>query len=195
MRTLKLGWAFHQKFNNGVLKKRQGRIVARDNYQCPGIDYGESISPVMCLGSLRTILALADIRNLSIIQFDITSAYLHGTLKEEVYMEQPEGYVAPGKEDWVCRLRKGPYRLVRAGRTWNKELNAHMQRGLQQQPHIQQFTLKPPGRAATSPQQDSGWTTASRKGLGRNSLTSQRVLMRNRVLLAQERLYWYSTYM
>jgi len=55
----------------------------------------------MRLESLRTILAppslpLAAIRDLDIIQFDITSAYLHGTLKGEVYMEQPEGYVAPG---------------------------------------------------------------------------------------------------
>jgi len=48
----------------------------------------------MRLESLRTILALAAIRYLDIIQIDITSTHLHGTLKEEVYMEQPEGYVA-----------------------------------------------------------------------------------------------------
>jgi len=83
----------------------------------------------MRLESLRTILALAAIRDLDVIQFDITSAYLHGTLKEEVYMEQPEGYVAPGKEDWVWRLRKGLYGLVQARRTWNEELNAHMESG------------------------------------------------------------------
>ena len=53
----------------------------------------------MRLESLRTILALAAIRDLDITQFDITSAYLHGTLKDEVYMEQPEGYVASGKKD------------------------------------------------------------------------------------------------
>jgi len=50
----------------------------------------------MRLESLRTILALATTRDLDIIQFDITSAYLYDTLKEEVYMEQPKGYVAPG---------------------------------------------------------------------------------------------------
>jgi len=55
----------------------------------------------MRLESLRTILALATTRDLDIIQFDITSAYLHDTLKEEAFMEQPKGYVAPGKEDWV----------------------------------------------------------------------------------------------
>jgi len=71
----------------------------------------------MRLESLRTILTLAAIRDLDVIQFDIPSAYLHGTLKEEVYMEQPEGYIAPGKEDWVWRLRKGLYGLVQAGRT------------------------------------------------------------------------------
>jgi len=66
----------------------------------------------MWLESLRTILTLAAIRNLSIIQFDISSAYLYSMLKKGVYMEQLDGYVAPGKKDWVCHLRKGPYRLA-----------------------------------------------------------------------------------
>ena len=66
----------------------------------------------MRLESLLIILALEAIRELDVIQFDITSAHLHGTLKEEVYMKQPEVYVAPGKEDWVWRLKKGLYGLV-----------------------------------------------------------------------------------
>ena len=69
----------------------------------------------MHLETLRTNLALAAIRDLDVIQFDITSAYLHGTLKGEVYMERPEGYVAPGKEDWVWGLKKGLYGLCRLG--------------------------------------------------------------------------------
>ena len=55
----------------------------------------------MHLESLRAILALATIRDLDVIQSDIPSAHLHGTLKEEVYLQRPEDYVAPGKEDWV----------------------------------------------------------------------------------------------
>ena len=86
MRTLKLGWVFHRKFKNGVFEKNEGQLVARGNQQCLGIDYGESFSPVMRLESLRTVLALAAIRDLDIIQFDITSAYLQGTLKEGVCM-------------------------------------------------------------------------------------------------------------
>ena len=127
MQTLKLGWVFHRKFKNRVFEKNKGQLVARGNLQCPGIDYGRSFSPIMRLESLRTILALAAIRDLKVIQFDITSAYLHGTLKEEVYMEQPEGYVAPGKKDWVWCLKKGLYGLAQAGRTWNDELNAHLE--------------------------------------------------------------------
>jgi Reverse transcriptase (RNA-dependent DNA polymerase) len=61
----------------------------------------------MRLESLCTIFALAAICDLHIIQFDITSAYLHGTLKEEVYVKQPEGYVVPGKSIGCGALRRG----------------------------------------------------------------------------------------
>jgi Reverse transcriptase (RNA-dependent DNA polymerase) len=117
MRTLKLGWVLHRKFKNGGFERDKGRLVARGNHQRPGIDYGESFSPVMRLESLHTILALAATRDLDVIQFDITSAYLHGTLEEEVYMEQPDGYITPGLENWVWRLKKGLYGLVQTGRT------------------------------------------------------------------------------
>ena len=99
-RTFKLGWVLQWKSRIGLFERNKGRLVARSNHQRPGINYGGSFSPVMRLKSLRTILALAAIRDLGIIQFDITSAHLHGTPKEEVYMEQPEGYIAPGKETW-----------------------------------------------------------------------------------------------
>jgi Reverse transcriptase (RNA-dependent DNA polymerase) len=49
MRTLTLGWVLHRKFKNGVFEKNKGRLVAQGNHQRPGIDYGESFSPVMRL--------------------------------------------------------------------------------------------------------------------------------------------------
>ena len=82
----------------------------------------------MQLESLCTLLAVAAIRNFNIIQFDIPSAYLHRTLKEELFMEQPDGHTASRKENWVWKLKKGLYGLVQAGRTWNEELNSHMER-------------------------------------------------------------------
>ena len=120
MRTLTLGWVIHRKLRDGVIEKNKGRLVARGNHQRPGIDYGGSFLPVMHL------LALAATRDQDVIQFDITSAYLHGMLKDAVFMDQPEGYVAQGKENWVWKLKKALYGLVQARTIWNEEPNAHM---------------------------------------------------------------------
>lgn len=77
-----------------MFEKNKARLVARRNRQHPGVDYGESFppmsfSPIMRLESLHTFLALAAICDLDVIQFDITSAYLHDTLKQGLYMERP----------------------------------------------------------------------------------------------------------
>lgn len=63
--------------------------------------------------SLRTVLALVAARNLELIQLYIKTAFLYGELKEELYLEQPEGFVVPGRESEVCRLRKSLYGLKR----------------------------------------------------------------------------------
>src|SRR5258706_5932068 len=124
--TIRLRWVLHRKFKNGTFDKNKARLVMHGNCQWPGIDYGESFAPVMRLESLHTLLALAASQDFDIIHFDITSAYLHGTLKEEVYVEQPDGYASPGKEWWVWHLKKGLYSLVQVGHTWNEELDGHM---------------------------------------------------------------------
>jgi len=61
----------------------------------------------MRLESLRILLALVAIRDYDIIQFDFTSDYLYGTLKEEVYMEKPSGYQVPGRNTGSGSLRRG----------------------------------------------------------------------------------------
>lgn len=80
----------------------------------------------MHLESLHTILSLVVIYDLDIVQFDIMSTYLHGTLKEELYVKQPDSHKAPGEGDYVWRFKKGLYSLVQVGRTRTKELNSHM---------------------------------------------------------------------
>ena len=51
---------------------------------------------------------------------DVKLAYLHGVLDEEIYMEQPEGFIAQGEEDKVCRLVCSLYGLKQAGQVWNR---------------------------------------------------------------------------
>jgi hypothetical protein len=81
LRTLKFSWVLHRKFKNGVFDKNKVRLVARTNQQRSGTYYNESFSSVMRLELLRTLLALAAIRDFDIIQFNIISAHLHGVLK------------------------------------------------------------------------------------------------------------------
>ena len=84
---LEPGWVLNPQVQERCSQEEQGPIGARGNHQCPGVDYGGLFSPVLYLDSLRTLLALAAIRDLDIIHIDITSVYLHGTLKVGPNME------------------------------------------------------------------------------------------------------------
>ena len=66
--------------------------------------------------SIRVILGLAASINLEVEQMDVKPTFLHGDLEEEIYMEQPEGFLVKGKEDYVCRLKKSLYGLKQAPR-------------------------------------------------------------------------------
>ena len=59
-------------------------------------------------------------------QLDVKTTFLHGDLEEEIYMEQPEGFVEPGKEQLVCRLKKSLYGLKQAPRQWYKKFDLFM---------------------------------------------------------------------
>ena len=59
--------------------------------------------------SVRTLIAMSVQQGLQLHQVDVTTAFLNGKLEEEVYMKQPEGFVVPGKEHLVCKLKKSIY--------------------------------------------------------------------------------------
>ena len=79
----------------------------------------------MRLESLRTLLGVVAIHGFDNIQFDVASAYLHDALKEELYMEQPDGHTVSGRENWVWKRKKGLYGLVQVGRTRDEGLHSH----------------------------------------------------------------------
>lgn len=73
--------------------------------------------------SLRAILAIIAFGDLEIALLDVKTAFLYGKLNEEIFMEQPEGYIASGKEDWERLLKQSLYGLKQAPRMWNEKFN------------------------------------------------------------------------
>ncbi|RVW12605.1 Retrovirus-related Pol polyprotein from transposon TNT 1-94 [Vitis vinifera] len=86
--------------------------------QREGIDFKETFSPVSTKDSFRVIMAIVAHFDLELHQMDVKIAFLNGDLDEEVYMEQPIGFVEVGKEDLVCKLNKSIYGLKQASRQW-----------------------------------------------------------------------------
>lgn len=98
--------------------KLRSRLVAKGNEQDEGVDYLETFSPVVRTATIRTILHVAVTKDWKIRQLDVQNAFLHGELKEKVFMVQPPGYVDKQRPDYVCRLKKAIYGLKQAPRAW-----------------------------------------------------------------------------
>ena len=117
-------WVFKAKHNSdGTIERFKGRLVAKGYSQQHGIDFYKTFSPVVSYTSIRTLLAYALQRNMTIHQMDVVTAFLNGDLNEENYMSQPDGFIKPGTEHLVCKLRKSIYRLKQSPRCWNTTLN------------------------------------------------------------------------
>jgi hypothetical protein len=101
----------------------KARFVIKGYSQVYGLDYTETYAPVVKNYSIRAIMAIVAARDLEIVQLDVKTAFLYGTLTEEIYMQQPEGFVIPGREQEVCRLIKSIYGLKQASRVWNIKFN------------------------------------------------------------------------
>ncbi|KAK3122095.1 hypothetical protein QOZ80_8BG0665070 [Eleusine coracana subsp. coracana] len=115
-RAITLKWVFKLKRDEaGAIVKHKARLVARGFVQQEGIDFDDAFAPAARMES---------------------SAFLNGDLKEEVYVHQPPGFVIPGKEDKVLRLRKALYGLRQAPRAWNAKLDSTLKgMGFEQSPH------------------------------------------------------------
>ena len=85
-------WVFHRKFENGFLVKHKARLIAQGFTQVSGVDYNEAhlYAPVMRLESFPVIASIAALCDLSLRQFDVSAAYLHGGIDGEVYMGPPQ---------------------------------------------------------------------------------------------------------
>lgn len=131
-----LKWVYKTKFNeDGSIQKHKARLVVKGYSQQSGIDFNETYAPVVRMETIRSVLALAAQFKLSVYQLDVKSAFLNGELEEEVYVEQPQGYVIEGKEDKVYRLQKALYGLKQAPRAWNSKIDGYLlQNGFTKKP-------------------------------------------------------------
>ena len=120
-------WVFKKKMGaDGTVERYKARLVAQGYAQRYGMDYDETFCPVVRQESLRVLIALSVKNGLKLHQVDVTTAFLNGTLEEEVFMRQPEGFEAKGKENLVCRLKKSIYGLNQSPRCWNVALDAQL---------------------------------------------------------------------
>ncbi|GJS13612.1 retrotransposon protein, putative, ty1-copia subclass [Tanacetum coccineum] len=108
---------------NGAITCYKARFVAKGFRQQRGIDFHETFSPVVKSTTIQAILSLVITNNWPLRQLEVHNAFLHGNLKEQVYMKQPPGFIDPQRPNHVCLLHKVLYGLKQAPRAWFERLS------------------------------------------------------------------------
>eukprot|EP00253_Pinus_taeda_P035988 PITA_35988 len=115
-------WVFKNKLNeNGEVIRNKARLVCKGYAQQEGIDFEETFAPVARLEAIRMFLTLSSFQNFKVFQMEVKSTFLNGDMEEEVYIEQPDGFILGNDPNLVCRLKKPLYGLKQAPRACNEE--------------------------------------------------------------------------
>eukprot|EP00253_Pinus_taeda_P003549 PITA_03549 len=121
-------WIFKNKLNeNGEVIRNKARLVCKGCAQQEGIDFEETFVPVSRLEAIRMLLSLSSFQKFKVYQMNVKFAFLHGELEEEVYIEQPKGFILGNDTKLVCKLKKALYGLKQAPRAWYYRLNKYLQ--------------------------------------------------------------------
>nr|GEU85413.1 putative ribonuclease H-like domain-containing protein [Tanacetum cinerariifolium] len=107
-------------------KRMDSRLVVRGCHQEEGLDFEESFAPVSRMEAIRIFLAYATHKSFTIFQMDVKTAFLHGSLKEDVYVCQPKGFIDADHLSHVYKLNKALYGLKQAPRAWYDELSTFL---------------------------------------------------------------------
>ncbi|GJV22811.1 retrovirus-related pol polyprotein from transposon TNT 1-94 [Tanacetum coccineum] len=127
IKPLTLKWLFKNKHDeeNTVIQNKT-HLVVRGYRQEEGIDFEESITPVARIEAIRIFLAYVAHKWFIVFQMDVKTAFLHGMLKEDVYVCQPEGFIDANHPSHVYKLKKALYGLKQALRAWYDELSTFL---------------------------------------------------------------------
>nr|GEX80567.1 putative ribonuclease H-like domain-containing protein [Tanacetum cinerariifolium] len=121
---LMLKWSFKNKHHEEqTVIRNKSRLVVRGYRQEKGIDFEESFASVARMEAIRIFLAYAAHKSFTVFQMDVKTVFLHGSLKEDVYVCQPEGFINADHPGHVYKLKKALYGLKQALRAWYDELS------------------------------------------------------------------------
>ncbi|GJS73884.1 retrovirus-related pol polyprotein from transposon TNT 1-94 [Tanacetum coccineum] len=125
--VIKLKWFWkNKKDEDNIVIRNKERLVAKGYQQEEGIDFKESFAPVAYLEAVWIFVVYASHKSFPIYQMDVKMTFLNGPLKEEVYVNQPDGFVDPNHPEKVYRLRKALYGLKQAPKAWYDELSTFL---------------------------------------------------------------------
>ena len=128
---------------NGEINKHKARLAAKGYKQEFGVDYKEVFALVSRHDTIILVIAMVAQNSWPIFQLDVKSAFLHGDLKEEVFIDQPLGYVKLGNEHNVNKLNKALYGLKQAPRAWYNHIETQfLKEGFQKCPYEHTLFIK-----------------------------------------------------
>nr|GEU41160.1 retrovirus-related Pol polyprotein from transposon TNT 1-94 [Tanacetum cinerariifolium] len=124
---LTLKWLFKNKHDEEqTVTRNKSRLVMRGYRQEEGIDFDESFVPVAKMEAIRIFLAYAAHKSFTVFQMDVKTAFLYGSLKEDVYVCQPKGFIDADHPSHDYKLKKALYGLKQAPRAWYDELSTFL---------------------------------------------------------------------
>jgi hypothetical protein len=122
-----LKWVFKVKNDpQGNIIKHKARLVAKGYAQRQGVDFEEVFAPVARIETVRLLIAIAAQRGWKVHHMDVKSTFLNGELREEVYVQQPPGFVVQGSNGRVLKLKRALYGLWQAPRAWYAMLDSEL---------------------------------------------------------------------
>ncbi|GJY22894.1 putative ribonuclease H-like domain-containing protein [Tanacetum coccineum] len=129
MKVIGTKWVYRNKRDErGMVVRNKARLVAQGYTQEEGIDYDEVFAPVARIEAIRLFLAFASFMGFIVFQMDVKSAFLYGTIDEEVYVSQPPGFVDPDHPNKVYKVVKALYGLHQAPRAWYATLSTFLEK-------------------------------------------------------------------